>query len=240
MKANREPGKRYVSLFIVFALLTVFLPTDVFTLVFAAEKTLTNSVDNSSNSFIPGFYVGTDDTLTYNGSETLTFKGGLQVAGIGGKGVNTGSNTVSADSFIGDVVFGEVGQVSNFKITATGGEWAAGIGDGDTSESNTGINPQRTITINSGIVIGYADKAAGIGTQDALTNTNMVLDFKNSIEGSFAVGASSLARGIGAGTDASMVAGNLKVAGYVMGLATGANYPISENSTTHAAAIDSN
>ncbi len=68
----------------------------------------------------------------------------------------------------------------------------------------------------------------------------MVLDFKNSIEGSFAVGASSLARGIGAGTDASMVAGNLKVAGYVMGLATGANYPISENSTTHAAAIDSN
>ena len=240
MKANREPGKRYVSLFIVFALLTVFLPTDVFTLVFAAEKTLTTSVDNSSNSFTPGFYVGTNDNLTYNGSETLTFKGGLQAAGIGGKGVNTTSNTVSADSFIGDVVFGEVGQVGNFKITATGGEWAAGIGDGDTNESNTGINPQRTITINSGIVIGYADKAAGIGTQDALTNTNMVLDFKNSMEGSFAVGASSLARGVGAGTDASMVAGNLKVAGYVMGLATGTNYPISENSTTQAAAIDSN
>ncbi len=100
MKANREPGKRYVSLFIVFALLTVFLPTDVFTLVFAAEKTLTTSVDSSSNSFITGFYVGTNDNLTYNGSETLTFKGGLQAAGIGGKGVNTTSNTVSADSLL--------------------------------------------------------------------------------------------------------------------------------------------
>lgn len=68
----------------------------------------------------------------------------------------------------------------------------------------------------------------------------MILDFKNEKEGSFAVGASSSARGIGAGTGASMKPGNLKVAGYVMGLATGANFPISENSTNQAAAIDSN
>ncbi len=198
------------------------------------------SIDNSSVSFVPGVYVGTNDTLTYNGTGTLTFIGGLQAAGIGGKGVNTGSNTVSADSFIGNVVFGEVRQVGGFKITAYGGEWAAGIGDGDTAESNTGLNPSRSITINSGIVIGYAGEAAGIGTQDQLTNTDMILDFKNEKEGSFAVGASSSARGIGAGTGASMKPGNLKVAGYVMGLATGANFPISENSTNQAAAIDSN
>src|SRR5690554_5381695 len=76
------------------------------------------SIDNSSVSFVPGVYVGTNDTLTYNGTGTLTFIGGLQAAGIGGKGVNTGSNTVSADSFIGNVVFGEVRQVGGLKITA--------------------------------------------------------------------------------------------------------------------------
>mgnify|MGYP001070771433 CR=1 FL=1 len=156
------------------------------------------SVDNSGSDFVPGFYVGNNDTLIYNGTGTLTFKGGLQAAGIGGKGVNTGSNTVAADSLIGNVTFGEVGQVGNFKITAYGGDWGAGIGDGDTNKSNPVTDEPRTITMNSGIIIGYADKAAGIGTQDELSTTQMILDFKNAREGSFAVGASSGACGIGA------------------------------------------
>ena len=216
----------------------LLMPMDIMTTSTNIITLPSKSVDNSSFDFVPGVHVGTNDTLIYNGTETLTFRGGLQAAGIGGKGVKEGSNTVSADSFIGNVVFGEVGQVGGFKITAYGGEWAAGIGDGDTAESDIGSDPIRTITINSGIVIGYAGKAAGIGTQDNLKNTNMSLDFKNAEEGSFAVGASSSARGIGAGTGASMKPDNLKVAGYVMGLATGDNFPISENSTSEEAAID--
>ena len=216
----------------------LLMPMDIMTTSTNIITLPSESVDNSSFDFVPGVHVGTNDTLIYNGTETLTFRGGLQAAGIGGKGVGNGSNTVSADSFIGNVVFGKEGQVGGFKITAYGGKWAAGIGDGDTAESNTGLNPSRSITINSGIVIGYAGEAAGIGTQDQLTNTDMILDFKNEKEGSFAVGASSSARGIGAGTGASMKPDNLKVAGYVMGLATGANFPISENSTSEEAAID--
>ena len=211
-----------------------------------AEVTLPlNDIDNSGHDYMPGLYVGKDNNLNFNGTGTYTFKGGLQAAGIGGKGVPSGSGTVDADSFCGTMTFGAPGEIGNFKIIAHGGEWGAGIGDGDSANSNTwgsGVTVyDRQITVNSGIIIGYAGAAAGIGTQDQISaDQKMILDFKNSVEGSFVVGASSGACGVGAGKSTTMKSGNLKVAGYVMGLSTGSYVPISEKNTVQEAAIDPN
>lgn len=202
---------------------------------------LSGSVDNSATRYLPGFYVGNNDTLTYDGTETLTFKGGHQAAGIGGKGVSSDSGTSPADSLCGTMIFGTPGEKGDFKITAHGGEWGAGIGDGDTPPYSQGfgvVDKPRSITVNSGIIIGYAGAAAGIGTQDELNGTQMILDFRNSTEGSFAVGASSNACGVGAGDGSTMQAGNLRVAGYVMGLSTEAYAPVSEQNGVQTAAID--
>ena len=201
------------------------------------------SADNSEVAYQPGFYVGNNDTLTYDGIETLTFKGGHQAAGIGGMGVEENSGTVPADSLCGDMIFGTLNQKGDFKITAHGGEWGSGIGDGDTppySQRFGVVDMPRSITVNSGIIIGYAGAAAGIGTQDELTDTQMILDFKNSTEGSFAVGASSNACGVGAGNKSTMIKNNLKVAGYVMGLSTKDYAPVSEQNGVQAAAINTN
>ena len=220
-----------------------FLPEsmDVMTTTPSVATLTLESADNSGLAYLPGFYVGNNDTLTYDGTETLTFKGGSQAAGIGGKGVSAYSGTSPADSLCGNMIFGTPGKKGDFRITAHGGAWGAGIGDGDTPPYSEGfgvVDMPRSITVNSGIIIGYAGDAAGIGTQDELNNTNMVLDFKNSTEGSFVAGASSSACGVGAGNKSTMTAGNLRVAGYVMGLSTGAYVPVSEKNYVEEAAID--
>ena len=102
-----------------------------------------NSVDASATSFagicIYAYSSGSDttNTLTIAGTGALTVLGGNQSAGIGGNGWNN-------SGYAGNIV------IAGGTVTATGGEWAAGIGSGYRSTCGN-------ITISGGNVTANVD-----------------------------------------------------------------------------------
>ena len=105
----------------------------------------TNSVEGSSY-YYPGIHVPKGSTLTIRGTGSLTSIGQGGGSGIGGTGVSDGR------SYCGNI------KIEGGIITATAGEYAAGIGGG--KNCNCG-----NITITGGTVTAYGGtKSAGIGS----------------------------------------------------------------------------
>ena len=73
-----------------------------------------NSVDNSTINYYAGIYPENNTTLTIAGTGALSVLGGKQGAGIGASAHSYGT--------AGNIV------ITGGTVTATGGEWAAGIG----------------------------------------------------------------------------------------------------------------
>jgi hypothetical protein len=146
--------------------------------VFRIEGGDVNLILNGSNSLISeagaGLYVGpgTSVTISGTGSLTATSFGGAG-AGIGGNSyensgeiiINSGTITATGSQFAAGIGGGEHGKahvtINGGSVTATAGWLGAGIGGGTGWQGSAG-----EITINGGYVKAIAGEGAGIGNGD--------------------------------------------------------------------------
>ena len=114
--------------------------------IILAEGTTNDVAGGNSN---PGIHVSSNKTLTLQGSGTLNATGGWGAAGIGSGYVSSCGNITISGGF----------------VTATGGDWGAGIGSGNGMDSYCG-----TVTISGGIVNangGYGGAGIGSGSLES-------------------------------------------------------------------------
>ena len=146
--------------------------------VFRIEGGDVNLILNGSNSLISdagaGLHVapGTSVTISGTGSLTAISQGGAG-AGIGGNSyessgeiiINSGTITATGSQYAAGIGGGEHGKanvtINGGSVTATAGWKGAGIGGGTGWEGGTG-----EITINGGYVKAIGNEGAGIGNGD--------------------------------------------------------------------------
>ena len=146
--------------------------------VFKIEGGDVNLILNGSNSLLSGAGAGlhvapgTSVTISGTGSLTATSQGGAG-AGIGGNSwessgeiiINSGTITATGSQYAAGIGGGEHGKanvtINGGSVTATAGRLGAGIGGGTGWEGAAG-----TITINGGYVKAIGGEGAGIGNGD--------------------------------------------------------------------------